>query len=787
MKHALQTRRSLLARAPARFVLAPGWAALGVLLIVLLSQIPATHVVNIGGFDAAYTQGFFDAERPDDPGGPYPYLEGATGGARWSGASAALLFPQAGLPGEVSLRLRGWRESGPPPQVTLLLNGAQELDRFVATGAWEERRVPIRGGWLKATDFFIEIRAETAQLADGRAVGVLVDRAVYRVGPGLIAPYPAQAAYAAAVGALLWALFRGRGNAPREPVSFATAAALLVYGLAWLLLYRLQPPLYPYPLRALPPLSVLALGGLLTLREGPALVERWPRLVSGIAPVAVISAWTATTLVLAQQHVTLSRPGVENDFRVFATRDTLAGIFSADGFYNLGYPFLLWLARPFFEGNAFLAGRLVAALSGAALLGAGYWLARVVLPPGPALLALLVLALNGLVAQYGLYVGSDMPFAACMTLSVAALAAALGGRHADGRGAVWLVALAGLGGGLAFLMRHPGLILLPWGSVALLLAARARRRALVAVFAGAMLGAMLPQLIANTIGTGNPFYNQQAKNIWLAVYGNTDWGRWEEAPNDIGLAKVVLRDPARFLENWWRNVIGYTGSGAEDTSEFGRAWQLRLLGWPANWLAAAGLLGWLLLLVRRAGEDLRVPAALLVLVTTYVALVSAAFSLQRFFLPLAPIYAVAAGWCLWRLTRGGRLLLGTSLALIVVLWGGYGTGARYVLAQQPAEEVAVIRMVEAATAPGDPIAARVSGRLPLAKYSALAHRVVDWPPHVAAGAAISAEEVAAVRAAGARYLLWDETAGPPPLPDPAAALVGASGRYGLYRLDAVPL
>lgn len=173
---------------------------------------------------------------------------------------------------------------------------------------------------------------------------------------------------------------------------------------------------------------------------------------------------------------------------------------------------------------------------------------------------------------------------------------------------------------------------------------------------------------------------------------------------------------------------------------------------------------------------------MLILIAGYVTLVSTAFSLQRFFLPLAPIYAVAAGWSLWRLARGGRLLLGTSLALVVVLWGGYESGARYVLAQQPAEEVAAIRMVEAATAPGNPIAARVSERLPLAKYSAIAHRVVDWPPHVMAGAAIGAEDVAAVRAAGARYLLWDETAGPPPLPDPDAARLSASGRYGLYRL-----
>ncbi|MGQ9926734.1 MAG: hypothetical protein ACUVS4_07665 [Chloroflexaceae bacterium] len=834
MKHALQTRRSLPARAPARFIPTLTWAALGALLIVLLSQIPATHVVNVGGFDAAYTQGFFDAERPGDPGGPRPYLDGAGGGARWSGASATLIFPQAGLPGEVSLRLYGWRESGPPPQVTLLLNGVTELERFQASGAWEERRVPIRGGWRKATDFFIEIRADTTRLADGRETGVLVDRAVYRVGPGLIVPYPAQVAYAAAVGALLWLLLRARGSTSRagrgEHLSgaerFIPAAALLVYGLVWLLLYRLQPPLYPYPLRALPPLTALTLGGLLALREGPALVARWPRLVSVVAPMAVIGLWTAATLVFAQQHVTLSRPGVENDFRVFATRDTLASVFRADGFYNLGYPLLLWLARPLFEGNAFLAGRFLAALSGAALLGAGYWLARVLLPPGPALLALLALALNGLVARYGLYVGSDMPFAACMTLSVAALAAALGpgsnpsqttsetrggmfarriwdphapwrrrsttgianpeagqtGDNPNGRGALWFAAIAGLGGGLAFLMRHPALILLPWGAITLLLAARSRPRRLAGVFAGAMLAAMLPQLLVNAAATGNPLYNQQAKNIWLAVYGNTDWGRWEEAPNDVGLAEVALRDPARFLENWWRNVIGYTGSGAEDTSEFGRAWQLRLLGWPANWLAVGGLLGWLLLLRRRSGQDLRAPAALLILIAGYVALVSMAFSLQRFFLPLAPIYAAAAGWSLWRLARGGWLLPGTSLMLVVVLWGGYANGARYVLAQQPAEEVAAIRMVETAPSPDAPIAVRVSDRLPLAKYSAIAHRVVSWPPHVVAGAAIGAEDLAAVYAAGARYLLWDETTGPPPLVDPAAARVSASGCYGLYRL-----
>ncbi len=183
------------------------WAALGALLILLLYQLPATHTVDVGGFDAAYIQGFHDPER-DDSEAQRALLVGSSGTARWSRPSAALLFPQAGLPGSVTLRLRGWREQGPPPEVVLLLNGATELARFRATGDWEERSVPIRGGWLKATDFFVELRSTPATLADGREVGVLLDRVVYRVGPGPTLPYPSQLAYGAAVGALLWALLR---------------------------------------------------------------------------------------------------------------------------------------------------------------------------------------------------------------------------------------------------------------------------------------------------------------------------------------------------------------------------------------------------------------------------------------------------------------------------------------------------------------------------------------------------------------------------------------------------
>jgi hypothetical protein len=840
------------ARTAARLSLTPLlWACLGALLIAALSQIPARHTVDIGGWDAAYVQGFHEPE----PAGS-PMLAGSSGTARWSRDSSALLFPQAGLPAQLSLRLRGPAEA-PPAELLVLLNGRHELARLRLGSDWTTLNLPIEGGWLKASDFFIELRSSTTNLPDGRTVGVLLTKATYSVGPGFILPYPGQLLYGALVGVLLWTLLgsgpQQRSQVPDRGTKQAVARFLrtplpylLLYGLLWLLCYRLEPPLYPYPLRGLPLWTVGGLAALLALRDGPALVARRPWLLGTPAAGVVISGWTAATLRLADAHVTLARPGVENDFRVFATRETLAQVFSADGFYNLGYPLLLWLVRPLFAGNAFLAGRLLAVLAGATLLAGGYWLARSLLPRGPALLALLILALSGLVAQYGLYLGSDMPFAACMTLAVAALTATL--RTSSGRRRVALAALAGLWGGLAFLMRHPGLLLLPWGLGALLLLGRVlsaqgrgaggagleqspgepvmlsaakhltepQERPFAAlrvtttrpqdrpfaalrvttydiaqapawapalVYGLAFLLAITPQLAVNLAQTGQPLYSQQAKNIWLAVYGATDWSRWEEAPNTIGLAEVVLRDPARFIENWWRNIVAYLGSGAEDSSEFGRAMQLRLLGFPANWLAAGGLLAWLWLLLRRRitdGSALGL-GALSALVALYVAAVSSAFTLQRFFLPLAPLYAVAAGWMLWRTFGSQRALAGAGLVLIVVLWGGYGVGAGYVLANQPPDEVAAVAMVRA-IAPETLIAARVSPRLPLAKYSAIAHQVLDWPEGAMDGRPITPAELEAARTRGAGYLLWDEAAGPPPLADPAGARVTSSNRYGLYRL-----
>lgn len=771
---------------------------LAILLFALLYQPPATHTVDIGGYDAAYVQGFDDPEYRS-PASAAPYMQGSDGRVRWSRASSFLLFPQAGLPGRVTLRLRGW-PAEQPPRVQVLLNGHELLADLQTSGVWQEQQLIITGGLLKATDVVLELRPArtTAPDAEQRA-GVLLDRAIYEVAPGpsgLIIPYPAQVLAGALVVLLVWLVV---GRSPRH-----TLAGALVVGAAFLLLYRLQPPFYPYPLRWLLPHSIAILGALLALRAVPPLLLRRPALLDALA-LCGVAGWLASVLMAARQHVTLSVPGVEKDFRVFATRTgSIYEVLQADGFYNLGYPLLLWLVRPLTEGNAFLAARLVAALSGALLLLAGYGLTRSLLADQPqqaragALLALLLLAYSPLVVQYALYIGSDMPFAALAALTLALLVA--GTTPAASNRTPALLFLAGSAAGGAFLMRHLGMILLPWGLLHCLLvgwpALPISRHVLRtgALFALGFLLVAAPQLVVNTLQTGQPLYNQQAKNVWLAVYANTDWGRWDEAPNTIPLSEVVLRDPPRFLANWWRNSVGFLGSGAEDTSEFGRALQLRLLSWPVNWLAIAGLVDWLWSASKMRHSSNRPPArlarlSLLLLLLLYVLAVAMAFVLPRFFLPLTPIYAAAAAWLSVQFaTRMAgsaapehwlSYYLAILLLLLALLAEGFGLGVRSVLEQQPAEEVAAIELTRSVLRPGERVLTRLPPEVPVAKYSALAHRAIAWPPSA------GQDEQAILRQArslGAAYLLWDETRGPPPLPDPPAAEVAGSSRYRLYRL-----
>jgi hypothetical protein len=870
--------------------------ALGALLLALIYQIPVTHTVDIGGYDSAYVQGFFEPERA--AGLDRADLEGSDGSARWTHATSYLLFPQAGLPAQLTLRLRGWRATGAAPNVQVLLNGTTVLDQFRAAADWEERTFSLNGGLLKPNDVVIEIRSETTHISAGdpREVGVLLDRAIFHSGPAPIIPYPPQLLYGALAAGMLWVLMRkdkGRrtkdeGRRLDTATSFVVRRSsrwlisVVLLAASFLLLYRAQLP-YPYPLLRLLPMIDGVLAALLTIRYGPALMRRVPILLDGLA-IGAIGAWAVAVLLGARQHLTLSLPSVEGDFRVFALRSAHLvgqfpagtndpardGVLRADGFYNLGYPLLLWLVRPFTNDNPFLAGRLIAALSGALLLLAGWWLARQLLGRAGALLALLMLALSPLLVEYALYIGTDMPFAAACMLTLALLHSATNDQRPTTKDTIdrlpsvvghssFVIVLAGIAAGAAFLIRHPGLLLLPFSWLVIWLqrdrSAEARSqsrwqkfrfsirpRALnsqfsILLFTAAFLLTIVPQLYVNLRDTGSPLFNQQAKNVWQGVFSAGDWEHWATTGNDISLGRVIAQDPARFLANWWANLRGFVGTGGEDTREFGQATQLRLLSFPANWLAIAGLLGWLMFGFRywrqgtgdrgqgtgdketsRQGGRISVEQvtvfpspflpfsfSILAWIVLYVVTISIGLAPQaRFFLPLAPIYALAAAWAITciqpqigestagfslpgsglirSIARNRTLIVG--IVLISLLWDGFATGTAYVTRVrtasndnapgQPADEVAAARLVLQTLASHERLVLKppqdsIDG-LSLGKYSAIADRVVPTP---------ATDDLAALRATGASYLLRATTLGPAPSGLPA---VGSAGGYTLYTI-----
>ena len=122
----------------------------GAFLVALAYQLPVTHIIDLGGYDAAYVQGM------GEPLSAIPALAGSDGSGRLWDAQGALLLPQAGLPATLILHARSPDEA--PHDVVILLNSAQELGRFAVGPQWEAHSVAINRGLLKPNDVVIQLR-----------------------------------------------------------------------------------------------------------------------------------------------------------------------------------------------------------------------------------------------------------------------------------------------------------------------------------------------------------------------------------------------------------------------------------------------------------------------------------------------------------------------------------------------------------------------------------------------------------------------------------------------------
>jgi len=412
----------------------------------------------------------------------------------------------------------------------------------------------------------------------------------------------------------------------------------------------------------------MALSGFLVLAMGTIMVFRgrcktlppprskaWGEIT--IILVGTLLFFSALLAALGIRHYALTDYSVEWDFPGYMLRSqTWRSVFSANDRTPFGYPLLLWLITHL-SGDAFVSGKVIAGVSSITALGVTYLLAKRLFEPQTALLCAMALPVISLFTGHAMLVGTDMPALALLLISLYLLAAALGSDLAG-------MVLAGAFGGLSYLVRPSGIVLVPaivaWIGIQSDLDTHGRRKAVFA-YALSFLLVITPQLIISWAQTGSPFYNSRAKDVWMDIYGNWDWALWPTI-GEISVMDVILMDPVRFLVNWAGNLVETVRHSPID--------------WPLAWFTILGFLA-----LPFTGPKREV-GLIYWFCGAYLALVSIAWSTlsqSRIFLMIVPFALMVAVW-LFRYLVPSDLRVAQQkipcqeplflLVLLLMLWNG---------------------------------------------------------------------------------------------------------------------
>ncbi len=721
------------------------------ILSLLIHAVPTRHVVDIGGYDSAYLQGFFEQQASPDS-------FGSDGRVRWSGANAALRLPLIGMPSTLTIRVA----SPITKTLTIETTGTTTTHTFNAPYAWNEITVQLPIALTKLTDTPVVFGSAVSpwQKGDLRNVGVLIDTLTYQ-SAWFALPYPSMAVLTMLV-ALLFAHLVPMHWAGRYGRIVLAAGVPNV-----LVLLCIRYPLHQ--VLVWPSVLVWATGVMLSIifwRNRERISAHWERTQERYIA-AGIGIWCVAMTVVQRSHLTLVVPGVEKDFRAFASRsDRASEVFRADAFYQYGYPAVLWLGRIIGGYDVFVTALIWAIVAATLTLCASWVIARSVCGRGWDAGVVALLAGSSFFGEYALLVGSDMTFTAATTATLAAILWAMSAPAARLR---WCV--VGVAAGSAYIIRHTGLVL--WIPIAVALwmsATTGRDRVQILTLIG--LGwfcLAAPQLFVNMRDSGQLFYQLQAKNSWLAIYGNMDWGRWADVPDNIPLMDVVLNDPARFVRSWWNTVVGVFGTGATP-NQYDKGLWLRMLTVPFHWLSTIGLVWIGLRVVTKTIDTKRL--VLVVWAAGFVAVSAIAFILPRMMLPLTIVAAITAVDGL-RAVVGrvpkihGIVIAGALLAGIVV---GVMQTAMQVRVGQPQDEYQALSALQLLQP--SRLGVLVPAESPAGKYSVLSDRVVIRTTQYPVDARMICD-------AQPDWLLWSNELVPP---DKSLVPLSQYGRYWIFRM-----
>ena len=432
-----------------------------------------------------------------------------------------------------------------------------------------------------------------------------------------------------------------------------------------------------------------------------------------LLPALVPMIFGMVILALAPLHNYLTFT-VEIDFPRYADHaSSLSRVLTWEQFVPLGYPFLLWLLSKL-GISLFAAGQILAALSAVVCLVLVYALARIFLPPGPAVLAQVFCAANWHFAQYGILCGTDLPWTTLELASFVLLFRAL--RQADLEAPL----LAGLAAGFAYDLRYQTLIALPWMAGFMAIAPNSKKSRIKGALGAIMLvlgffAAASPQLALNLSQRHALFPGSQIQNRWMGIYGEGHGAQHPaEADQPSHLLEIIQQDKERFLHHWTREAailalrLPLLALGIQPvllTLEPGP--RLRLIFLFILAILGLGILSGLSWQPGRLRpRRLSAPAFFLI---GYAALHAAAGAMAvssfRLLLPLLPIAAIALVKITeWFQPAGARkYMMAAFLALTLALlstWGFYVTLERFqcrvkevdaaILNQNPAGEIKII-------------------------------------------------------------------------------------------------
>ncbi|HVT16104.1 MAG TPA: glycosyltransferase family 39 protein [Thermoanaerobaculia bacterium] len=270
----------------------------------------------------------------------------------------------------------------------------------------------------------------------------------------------------------------------------------------------------------------------------------------------------------------------------------LAGRLPHDPFRPLLFP-AATAALAGLTGSTFAAARLLSNLSAAVLAWLAYATGKRLGGQAVGGWAMALAAVNPNIWIIGQHASTDMFFAA---LSAAALLAGL--RYMQEAG-VRAAAAAGLALGLADFARSNALFLVPALLAAWWLAPGPRDRRLphLAAAAGVCVLVLLPHWALRYAAFGNPFHDENWKNLAWKLHGYPDWSYLSRVPYASGAA-VIAESPAAVLEAGLAELRRFAAEGAPQllgtwghVALFlaGTAWALRHRWRPAAWLLGSGL------------------------------------------------------------------------------------------------------------------------------------------------------------------------------------------------------